>query len=202
MFRTFGSTVASLAADKECSEALSTLSQVVQTIEMNSKENQAQYREPLCSLYGDILQQCSDDMVTRLDCTEISAGQELMEFLVNTKCDVSLAALQSTAALAGSMADKTKECLSNTDIKTSAVRSERLGIRLESRDTAAVMQNARKPVKLGFTRRKRETIANMLNNFIRTLSRDEVSLYSPCLVSSHFLTSSDRAVHGRGSELD
>ena len=149
---------------------------MVQTVELNSKkESQAQYREPLCSLYSDILQQCSDEMVARLDCTEISAGQELMEFLVNTKCDVSLGALQSTAALAGSLADKTKECLSNTDIKTSAFRSERLGIRLDTRDTAAVVQNARKPVKLGFTRRKRETIANMLNNFIRTLSEDEVS---------------------------
>ena len=175
-FRAFGSSVASLAGDKECSEALSTLSQVVQTVELNSnKESQAQYREPLCSLYSDILQQCSDEMVARLDCTEISAGQELMEFLVNTKCDVSLGALQSTAALAGSLADKTKECLSNTDIKTSAFRSERLGIRLDTRNTAAVVQNARKPVKLGFTRRKRETIANMLNNFIRTLSEEEVS---------------------------
>ena len=165
----------SKAGDKECSEALSTLGQVVQTVELNSgRESQAQYREPLCSLYSDILQQCSDDMLTRLDCTEISAGQELMQFLVNTKCDLSLAALKSTAALAGSLAEKTKDCLSNTDIKTSALRSERLGIKLDTRETAAAVKNARKPVKLGFSRKKRETIANMLNNFIRTLSEDEV----------------------------
>ena len=78
--------MAGQAGDKECSEALSRLGQVVTTVELAGGASQTQFQEPLCSLYSDLLLQCSEDMVARLDCTEISAGQELMEFLVNTKC--------------------------------------------------------------------------------------------------------------------
>ena len=68
---------------------------------------------------------------------------------------------------------QTKQCLANTDVTTSALRADRVSVILDTEDTEAVL-NARKPDKLGF-RRKRETIANMLNNFIRTLSEEEVS---------------------------
>ena len=58
-----------------------------------------QFREPLCSLYSSLLLQCSEDVVARLDCTEISAGQELVEFLVNTDFPLSLAIIQSCSVL-------------------------------------------------------------------------------------------------------
>ena len=167
--------MAGQAGDKECSEALSSLGQVVTTVELAGGATRTQFREPLCSLYSDLLLQCSEDVVARLDCTEISAGQELMEFLVNTDCSLSLAAIQSCASLATALAGQTKQCLANTDVTTSALRADRVSVILEdSEDTEAVV-NARKPDKLGFSRRKRETIANMLNNFIRTLSEEEVS---------------------------
>ena len=166
--------MAGQAGEKECSEALSSLAQVVTTVEVGGGGARQQFHPPLCSLYSDLLDQCSQDLVARLDCTEITAGQELMEFLVNTNCPLSLAAIQSCASLATALADQTKQCLANTDVTTSALRADRVAVILDMEDTEAVV-NARKPDKLGFSRRKRETIANMLNNFIRTLSEEEVN---------------------------
>ena len=107
LLRTFGSSVASQAGDKECSEALSSLGQVVTTVELAGGASRTQFREPLCSLYSDLLLQCSEDVVARLDFTKISFGQELVEFLVNTDCPLSLAVIQSCASLATALADQT-----------------------------------------------------------------------------------------------
>ena len=72
------------------------------------------------------------------------------------------------------LADQTKQILTNNNVTTSALRADRVAVILDTEDMEAVV-NARKPDKLGFSRRKRETIPNMLNNFIRTLSEEEVS---------------------------
>ena len=66
--------------------------------------------EPLCGLHNDIFTKCSDDLASRMDCTELDNGQDIISFMVDTDCDMTLEAIQSGRGLMLALKNKTTEC--------------------------------------------------------------------------------------------
>ena len=112
-FRTLGGKVSKLATDQECTESLSLLTQIIETVSTSAKQK-AQYNEPLCGLHNDIFTECSDDLSSRMDCMELDNGRDIMSFLVDTDCDVTLKAAQSGQALMMALKNKSHECSLDT----------------------------------------------------------------------------------------
>ena len=172
-----GGDVAKKASDQECPEALTLMTQAVKTISLN-KNQEATYKTVLCGLYSDVLQQCVDQVSSNLQCSGVETGQEIIEFFIHSPCDLDFTTVESSAQFAGSLADKSKECATtSSDIKTSAVRVERLGFVLADPEAAAGVTNGRSPSKLGFRRRKRQTLANFVTNLVQTLSGEDIEQY-------------------------
>ena len=77
------------------------------------------------------------------------------------------------------MAEKAKECASVTkEIQTSALKVERIGYVLVdpvAKDSS--FDNGRSPSKLGFSRRKRSTLANLVDNLVQSLSGEDIEQY-------------------------
>ena len=49
-----------------------------------------------------------------MDCTELENGQDIMDFLIDTDCDVTMEATESGRELSAALKNKTKECSLNT----------------------------------------------------------------------------------------
>ena len=94
-----------LAIDQECAESLSLLNQIIETIE-NTSEQERQFRDPLCSLHNDIFGQCRDDLSSILDFTELENGQDIMGFLTDTDCDVTMEATECGRQLSAALKNK------------------------------------------------------------------------------------------------
>ena len=105
-----------LATDQECTESLSLLTQIIETVSTSAKQK-AQYTEPLCGLHNDIFTECSNDLSSRMDCMELDNGEDLVSFMVDTDCDVTLEAAQSSRTLMLALKNKTMECSLDTGNK-------------------------------------------------------------------------------------
>ena len=105
-----GKKVSKLATDQECTESLSLLTQIIETISTTPKQK-AQFMEPLCGLHNDIFTECSNDLSSRMDCMELDNGQDLMSYVVDTDCDITLESAQSGRTLM--LVLKNKTILSN-----------------------------------------------------------------------------------------
>ena len=161
---------------------------MVETVKLN-KNQVSDFLSPVCSLYSDILGQCVDQVThvivlfsvyqrfcfqvsSSLQCSDIETGQEIVDFMINSPCEsLDFATIESSADLANSLGDKTKQCASTSDIKTSAMSKERVGFVIDlqeqlSDDLDDEISNGRKPSKLGF-RRKRQTLANLVTDLVQ-----------------------------------
>lgn len=177
-----GEQAAKKAGDQECPEAMSLVTQIVESVKMN-KNQVSSYLSPVCTLFSDILGQCVGQISNNLQCSDIETGQEVMEFFVNSPCEsLDFGTIEASAALAGALSDKTKDCaaITSTEVATSALRKERVGyvIALEDIEDKSddELSNGRKPSKLGF-RRKRQTLANFVTDLVQTISSEDIEQY-------------------------
>ena len=92
---------------------MSLLGQIIETVSTSAKQK-AQFKDPLCSLHSDIFGQCSDTLSSRMDCTELETGRDIMDFLLDTNCDITLEALESGRELSLALKTKTRECSLDT----------------------------------------------------------------------------------------
>ena len=171
------SDVTTKAADQECPESLSLLTQVLDTVSLNKK--QAETKMPdLCDLYSEVLGQCVQNVAANLQCGDIETGQELISFYIRSPCRLDFSTVEASSSLAGSLASLAKDCAaSEQEVSSAAVRTERIGFVIADIESETSLTNSRKPVKLGFTRRKRQTLANFVNNLVQTLSVDDIEQY-------------------------
>ena len=173
------SDVTTKASDQECPESLSLLTHALDTISLNREQVNTKL-PPLCDLYGEVLEQCVQDVAANLQCGDIETGQELISFFVRSPCKLDFSAVEASSSLADSLATLAKDCAATEqEVSTAAVRTERIGFVIADIDVESdtSLTNSRKPIKLGFTRRKRQTLANFVNNLVQTLSTSDIEQY-------------------------